>query len=340
MFLPRFLSILMFALCAAGCGPGEPLPRQRLEVAQVVAGTGEVDPQLVRRVADVVALELYELRELFGGDDVAPFFVHVHAARRDMPDALVAGVHEDAPGFALLGRHQIHLVVDALARTNTSLVGVIRHELAHELLDQHCDANGRYIPRWFHEGLAQVLAGDTYLGASEEDLVWRVTSGSLRSIDTLEDRFPSGTVQRRTAYGHSYSYVAWLERSYGLSALLRVARNTDAFTSFSRALVGYTALSTLELEEEWRAYVVHGSGARWRSILSNWFGLVLIMSLPVLVLALKRRLRSEERAGRRMAQRAAAERRAAEAREQAQATLREDAPGLDGLDHDGEPPAG
>ena len=340
MILPRFLPLLFSTLFAAGCGQGERAPRQRLDVAQVVAGTGAVDAATLRRVEDAVAFELAELQELFDGRDVAPFFVHVHASRDGMPAALAAGAHEDAPGFALLGRHQIHIIMDALARTNTSVVGVVRHELAHELLDQYCGKNGRYLPRWFHEGLAQLLAGDTYLGASEEDLVWRVTSGSLRSIDTLEGPFPAATVRRRTAYGHSYSYVAWLERAYGLSALLRIARYTDDVTSFSRALVGYTGLSPLELEDDWRAYVVHGSGARWRSILSNWFGLVLILALPVLVLALKRRLQSEERAGRRMAQRAVAERRAAERREEERARREEEARGLGGLGHDGEPPAG
>lgn len=308
MFLPRFSSLVLFALLLAGCGRDEPTRLPRLDVAQVIAGAGDVPSETLDRVRDAVAVELASLSEVFAELEVGRFFVHVHGQRAAMPAALVAGVHEQAPGFAQLGRHQIHLLMDVVRRSGASLRGVVRHELAHELLDQHCGRNGRYVPRWFHEGLAQLLAGDTYLGASEEDLVWRVTSGSLRSIDTLADRFPEPTVQRRTAYGHSYSYVAWLERAYGLSALLRIARYTDAFTSFSHALVGYTGLSTLELEDEWRAYVAHGSGARWRSILSNWFGLVMIMVLPVLVLALIRRLQSEERAAHRLAQRAAADR--------------------------------
>lgn len=341
MFLPRIsLLLTILALFLAGCGGGERPQRERLDIAQVVAGTGDVDEATVSRVRDQVAYELASLRPVFDDREIQPFFVHVHATRASMPPALVAGVHEDAPGFAMLGRHQIHLVLDVMARTNTTLVGVVRHELVHELLDQYCGRNGRYLPRWFHEGLAQLLAGDTYLGASEEDLVWRVTGGSLRSIDTLADRFPHTTVQLRTAYGYSYSYVAWLAREFGMSALMRTARYTDATTSFAHALVAQTGRSTLALDQAWRSYLVHGSGATWRSIFSNWFSLLLIFVLPVLVLALMRRLRAEERAGRRMVQRAEAERRAAALREAERLRLLEEQRRLGLLDEEDEQPWG
>jgi hypothetical protein len=341
VFLPRFsLLLLILALLWTGCGGPQQPQRARVDVAQVVAGTGDVDEATVQRVRDHVASELASLLPTFDDREVQRFFVHVHQSRSSMPAALVAGVHEDAPGFAVLGRHQIHLVLDAIARTNTSMVGVVRHELVHELLDQYCGENGRHVPRWFHEGLAQMLAGDTYLGASEEDLVWRVTGGSLRAIDTLADHFPTTTVQLRTAYGHSYSYVAWLTREYGLPALMRVARYTDETTSFARALVAQTGRSTLQLDEAWRRYVVHGSGAAWRSIFSNWFSLLMIFVLPVLVLALIRRLQSEERAGRRLAQRAEADRRAAEAREAERQRLAEEQRRLGLLIEEDEQPSG
>ena len=283
-------------------------------MARVVGGVGDPDPATVTQVEDVVAHQLASLQPLFDGREVDRFFVHVHATRADLPEALVAGVHQDAPGFALLGRHQVHLMLDVIARTGATLKDVVRHELVHELLDQYCGQDGRYVPRWFHEGLAQMLAGDTYLGASEEDLVWRVAAGSLRSIDVLDRKFPSTTTQRRTAYSHSFSYVSWLVREYGLPAMLRVARYTDSSTSFARALVAHAGRSTLELEDRWRSYLLHGSGARWRSLFSNWFSLLMILVLPVLVLALRRRLDSEERAARRIAERAVQDRLAAAAR--------------------------
>ncbi|MFT7537466.1 MAG: hypothetical protein ACI85K_003425 [Hyphomicrobiaceae bacterium] len=305
MFLPR-ISLLMWilALALAGCGGSSASKAPQLHVAEVVAGAGDISPEAVELVRQIVATELVQLQEVFGGKKIERFFVHVHASREDMPAPLVAGVHEDAPGFAVLGRHQIHLIWGQMGRTGSRPRGVVRHELVHELLDQYAGKHGNRMPRWFHEGLAQLLAGDTYLNAREDDLVWRVGAGSLPRLDTLAKHFPTQTTNLRTAYALSYSYVAWLSREYGMSLLLRVARYTDDMTSFGQALVGQTGKDSLQLETAWQNYVLYGSGAPWRVLFSSWFSLLMILVLPVLVLALIRRLSAEQRAARHLAARA------------------------------------
>lgn len=308
MFLPRILSLLLFLALVTGCGQAPQPVATRPEsppqdIAQVVKGTGEVPDGVVERIRRIVATELVSLQKVFDGKEIQRFFVHVHGSRDDMPEQLVAGLHQDSPGFAMLGRHQIHLIWGEMIRTGAKPVGVVRHELVHELLDQYVQPNGRYLPRWFHEGLAQLLAGDTYLGAREDDLVWRVSTGSLRPFRELDSRFTKSRSEVQTAYAQSYSYVAWLSREYGTPLLLRVARYADNVTSFGRALVGQTGKDSLKLESEWQHYVVHGSGAPWRVLFQSWFSLLMILVLPVLVLALIRRLNSEERAARRMAER-------------------------------------
>ena len=305
MFLPRISLLLwILALLLAGCGDSARRQQPELRVAEVVAGTGDIDPEVVARVSQIVATELVQLQQVFDGREIQRFFVHVHQSRDGMPEQLIAGVHEDAPGFAVLGRHQIHLIWQQIIRTGSPLRGVIRHELVHELLDQYVAPHGDRIPRWFHEGLAQFLAGDTYLDAREDDLVWRVGAGSLQRFDSLETRFPSTTTQLRTAYAQSYSYVAWLSREYGMSLLLLVARYADDLTSFGLALVGQTGRDVLQLESAWRDYVLYGSGAPWRVLFDSWFSLLMIFALPVLVLALMRRLNAEQRAARHLAARA------------------------------------
>ena len=91
------------------CQDSSSLEVPQLHSAEVVAGTGNVDPAIVNKVRKLVAVELPQLQEVFDGKQVQRFFVYVHASRESMPEHLVAGVHEDAPGFAILGRHQIHL---------------------------------------------------------------------------------------------------------------------------------------------------------------------------------------------------------------------------------------
>lgn len=349
MFLPR-ISLLTWILAFAlvGCGGSSGPKAPQLHVAEVVAGNGDISPDAVERVRQIVATELVQLQEVFGGKKIERFFVHVHASREDMPAHLVAGVHEDAPGFAILGRHQIHLIWAQIARTGSRPRGVVRHELVHELLDQYAGQRGKHgnrMPRWFHEGLAQLLAGDTYLDAREDDLVWRVGAGSLPRLSTLAKHFPTQTTNLRTAYALSYSYVAWLSREYGMSLLLRVARYTDDVTSFGQALVGQTGKDSLQLETAWQNYVLYGSGAPWRVLFSSWFSLLMILVLPVLVLALIRRLSAEQRAARHLAMRARSDQaRALEAAERREQLLRlaaendfEEREDLDRLEQDGEP---
>jgi hypothetical protein len=345
VFLPR-ISVLtwILALALVSCGDSPAAKGQQLHVAEVVAGAGAIAPEAVERVRQIVATELVQLQEVFGGKKIERFFVHVHASREEMPEQLVAGVHADAPGFAILGRHQIHLIWGQMARTGSSLRGVVRHELVHELLDQYAGRHGNRMPRWFHEGLAQLLAGDTYLNAREDDLVWRVAASSLPQLSSLAKHFPTQTTKLRTAYAFSYSYVAWLSRQYGMSLLLRVARYTDDVTSFGQGLVGQTGKDSLQLKIGWENYVLYGSGAPWRVLFSSWFSLLMILVLPVLVLALIRRLSAEQRAARHLAARARSDQaRALEVAERREELLRlaaendfEEREDLDRLEQDGE----
>jgi hypothetical protein len=308
VYLPLILAFL--GLFAGTLSRATPLGSTQQSPAQepgtqprvtVLAGTGEPDPEWVERVRQVVATELPPLQNLFDRGKQQPFFVFVHGDRDSLPAALAANLHADSPAFALLGQHQIHMVRGEIRRLGVSLTGVVRHELVHELLDQYVAPNGRAIPRWFHEGLAQHLAGDTYLRASEDDLVWRLGTRHLPSFGNLTTTFPDEPEALRVAYAQSFSYVSFLVREYGLDDLLAVARAADDFTSFSRVLVGRLGRSTYDLEEAWRYHVLHASGAPWRVAFDQCFTLSMVGILPVLVLALMRRLKREQRVREQLA---------------------------------------
>lgn len=316
MFLPSFSAFLLAAvLClSAACGgpvadepaghpvassdPGAQQAGARPPVATVLAGTGEVAAEWMVRIEAAVREELPRLLPLFDGKPKHRFFVHVHAAREALPDSLAAHLHAESPAFAMLGQHQIHMVVGEIRRLGVDLHGVVRHELVHELLDQYAAPHGRGVPRWFHEGLAQHLAGDTYLWAREDDLAWRLVARRLRAFGELRSQFPSDVDELRSAYAQSYSYVSWLVREFGLGELLAVVRAVDDLTTFEPALAGRLGRPTVELEEAWRHYVLHGSGAPWRVLFGQCFSLSLLAILPLLVLALRRHLAKEDRAAR------------------------------------------
>lgn len=352
MYLPSFSAILLVAtgLLLGACGrpagsaPDGAATANALGPAAVVAGTGAVDPQWVEDVRATVAAELPELRTMFDGEPRHEFFVFVHAGRDTLTPALAACLQPESPAFALLGQHQVHVVWNELWRLGVTLRGVVRHELVHELLDQYTAPNGRAMPRWFHEGLAQFVAGDTYLGAREEDIALRLLARRLPGFAELRDHFPADVDDLRIAYAQSFSYVSWLAREYGVNDLLAAARATNELVAFESALARRLGRSTYELEEAWRGYVLHGSGAPWRVLLDQCFSLTLLLLLPLLVLALGRRLAREGRTARALAEAEAREAQRARERQLAAAAAATgegagveraaDAPGAEHDDHD------
>lgn len=292
MFLP---TVLALTLC---CWTQEP----KVGPATVAPATAEVPAESISLVRSELGQALRDLSGVFGLKDIRPFVVIVHEGGAELPAELTSLHHEGSPGFTILSRHEIHLMLREVARHNRGLRTVVMHELSHELLDQACGEHGGRIPRWFHEGMAQVLAGDTYLGVSEEMIVWRAATGKLTPFYELESRFPAGGLELSVAYAQSYSYVNWLDRAYGTQTLLSMARAVDEETTLERAMVRWTGKSTEALHEGWRHHLVHGSGAIWRSTLSEFFPISVVLLLPVLVIAMLRRKRAERAASRKLLQ--------------------------------------
>ena len=268
---------------------------------RIVAASGAVDDGILARVDAAVASALPMVRKALRLEELRTFTVLVHGSRGQLPAGLAPMLHEDSPAFAILGQRQVHIVWGELLRLGSSLQGVVTHELVHEVLDQLVGRNGSGIPRWFHEGLAQQIAGDTYLGGSEEDLVWRTAVDRLLPFSELVREFPRDRESMRIAYAQSYSYVSFLVRDYGLDRVVRAARNVDDLTTFERSLAGTTLRSTFDLQEDWRNYLLRRSGAPWRVLLAEWWGMLAIGLLPVLVMALRRRLAAGDRAARQLA---------------------------------------
>lgn len=297
-FLRAALLSVLLPVWGPAQGPGAALP----EGVEVATASGEVRPAVLETVRGIVAERLAELRPVFDDLEVRPFQVRVHASRASLPDDLARLLHEDTAGFVLLGQREVHLVWGEMQRLGAMPRGVVAHELVHELLDQYVEPHGAAMPRWFHEGLAQLLAGETQLGAREEELLWRFGARRMLSFADLRSGFPRRREDLQAAYAQSYSYVSWLAREFGIGALLAVARNVDGETTFERALVGRTGRSTLQIEDAWRYHLLHGSGAPWRILLDQCFNLLLLLSLPLLVMAFLRRRARERRAAARLEQ--------------------------------------
>jgi len=267
--------------------------------AQVVVqkGSDAVQDAVIAGTSRHLTEGIQRLKGRFPGTPNRPVRAVVHSDAASMPAGIRGLLAFRSPGLALLRRDEIHLVLAHLKfNPPGDLRTVVEHELVHVLLDQHVGrAAGPYVPRWFHEGLAQALAESLYLGMSEEDIVWRVQRHAHLSFTDLTAGFPhSDHDALRLAYGQSFSFVSFLLDKVGLSTLLETARACGRSRDFSRAFLDITGTTLAVREQAWIKHVVHGSGAPYRVILRNCFLLLLLAALPLLALAVVRRLRRDD----------------------------------------------
>src|SRR5262249_28233861 len=135
----------------------------------------------------------------------------------------------------------------------------------------------------------------------------RVSVNNLLPFSELEKGFPRDPTLLRLAYAQSFSYVKWLEGELGRDGLLALAKKIDDETSLLRALVMATGRNTGQLEDGWHDYLLYQSGAVYRALLKNCFSLLMILSVPLLALALRRRMRAEAAVRERLEREEAAE---------------------------------
>ena len=278
------------------------VPAQVPPQVRVEAGSAAVGDAVLANVERLTDRGIRRLKGRFPGTPNRPIRVIVHQTTDSMPAQIRQHLSFRSPGLALLARDEIHIVLDHLKYNPPGdLRTVVEHEVVHVLLDQHVGKGaGPYVPRWFHEGLAQALAESLDLGIREEDILWRVQQQTYLSFARLVDAFPRDDHDAlRLAYGQSFSYVSFLLREVGLSTLLQIARNCgpsgdEQPRDFEETFLAITEKALVIYEEAWRNYVLHESGAKYRYILGNCFLLSLAAALPLLAFALVRRLRRDE----------------------------------------------
>jgi hypothetical protein len=109
---------------------------------------------------------------------------------------------------------QIGLVLLTLQPHNAGaphdLVEVFHHELAHVALHETVD--NHHVPRWFNEGFAIHLSGESSLARLQT--LWGATlGGTLLPLDALDRAFPSEDHEVSVAYAQSADVVRHLLRT-------------------------------------------------------------------------------------------------------------------------------
>jgi hypothetical protein len=116
---------------------------------------------------------------------------------------------ESILAVALTDRAAIILNRDALRNVSAfEQYQTIRHELVHLLLGP-LETGERPVPKWLHEGLAQLVPGDSSHSGGLR-LAWAALFNARIPMNHLATRFPYGSGQSELAYAQSADFTRFV----------------------------------------------------------------------------------------------------------------------------------
>jgi hypothetical protein len=180
--------------------------------------------------------------------------VHVRIARTPREMATLAPENAPYPKYAAgVAYSDLGLILLTLDPVHPSqkhdVVETFKHELGHLAL--HDATEGKPVPRWFNEGFAVFVSGESSLPRLQT--LWTATvSRNLIPFERLERTFPEDAQAASVAYAQAADIVRYLIRHqdrYRFDALVdQLAKGR----SFDEALLAAYDIDKQSLEAEWR----------------------------------------------------------------------------------------
>ena len=195
-------------------------------------------------------------------------------------------------GLALL--HADRIIVRMQSRGLLRTSEVVRHEIAHIAI--HALSGRRHVPRWYHEGVAMLVAGEaTYKRLM--DASGASGHGLLDNLVHLDGGFAGNRVAVQQAYAVSAGFVRFAVARTGNARALadlhwRMSRGLD----FSPAFTATFGLAPEPLFELY-AHYVGTSSSRWTTLLTDsvlWSLLSVLFLFSMTVSWLRRPQGSDE----------------------------------------------
>ncbi len=298
-FPPYFLFFFLYLGFFFGCGGDPDIAEGRIKVEAAFLSPRE-RVSLGGQAAQSLALVERKMGEPFH----AEVFLRVFKTKADLPSSIAPSFRDFTVALAERAVPRITVLRNRLQGAPPGdLRSVLTHEFVHLVLFQMEKEGGagRHLPLWFHEGLAQELAGARLFDRSGEILAARAAGGHLLSWMQLRERLPSDEEDARFAYVQAADFFAFLIQELGLPLILEMARDylSGRASSLDEALAKKRWESFTALQGKWKRLVEEGRGI-FRILGDHLFDLLLLLSVPLLFLVLRRRYFREKEAGQRL----------------------------------------
>ena len=134
------------------------------------------------------------------------------------------------------------------------------------------------MPRWFDEGLAEVIGGRHPFGSAYE-LARGIVSDSIMTLDELTDAFPDNPDAFALAYRQSEHFVSFLRSQIGMDGLRRVIELVGRGSSVADAIEAVSGVSLREQEVRWREELEESSDSAVYTLLAAWWWEILIVAV-------------------------------------------------------------
>lgn len=194
-------------------------------------------------------------------------------------------------GYALPGASTVVLLPGRVVPyPNDSPAQVLRHEVAHVLIDRA--GGGRPLPRWFHEGVATLAAGEW--GAEDQGrLAFSLLVRPPATLRALDDAFEAGGGRTEGAYAVATALVRTLERE-NPAIVARILAGVRGGLPFEAAC----RRAGLDVDARAAAFLSHETFLwRWLPILTSstvlWIGITVLAVVAIRARRRRDRLRRE-----------------------------------------------
>lgn len=171
------------------------------------------------------------------------------------------------------------IIVTPLNGMKYGLRGILTHELVHIFINDAADR--RFVPRWFHEGVAQEISGEWSIRGTVY-IVWRASRDKLLSFDDIQNVFSSGRADADLAYDQSMLAIKHLMRRNGSKVLPKILNNMQKGDDFADAFWKATGLWPSEFEKDYleAVKITYGKKSLYTLIPGTWT-IILIISFVV-----------------------------------------------------------
>lgn len=182
--------------------------------------------------------------EVLGGEEILVLL----APNPPAYDSLAPGAPDWSAGVAYPEGNRIVLPTFGGRGDDVAAATVLRHELAHIALRRYL---GRRVPRWFHEGYAQLAVGG-WQAQEAWALRFAILAGRVPALDSLSLDFRREQLSAREAYLLAYSAVELLYRLGGSIGFARLLQRWNELGSLDAAIRRTYGITLGQFERLWR----------------------------------------------------------------------------------------